>query len=128
LQRQLKKVGIETELVCASRVAVLRGNPEWDLGTVSILFHDSTPEVQFAIYSSFEAPWVDFKSEEFDSLWELYKTTHNDSLLLAMDSLVLKDPPFIFLYWSYPLYLADRKFKNIDPLFLLSPYVYRYNE
>jgi ABC-type transport system substrate-binding protein len=128
LQRQLKKVGIETELVCASRVAVLRGNPEWDLGTVSILFHDSTPEVQLAIYSSFEAPWVDFKSEEFDSLWELYKTTHNDSLLLAMDSLVLKDPPFIFLYWSYPLYLADRKFKNIDPLFLLSPYVYRCNE
>lgn len=128
LQSQLKKVGIGTELVCASRVAVLRGEPEWDFGAVSISFHDSTPAVQLSIYSSSEAPWVDFKSEKFDSLWELYNTTHDDSLLVLMDSLVLQDPPFGFLYWSYPLYLANRKFKNIDPLLLLNPFIYKCNE
>jgi len=128
LQKQMAQIGIKTELVCASRVAVLRGNPEWDFGAVSISFHDSTPAVQLSIYSSSEAPWVDFKSEKFDSLWELYKTIHDDSLLARMDSLVLEDPPFVFLYWTYPLYLVNKKFKNIDPLLLLSPYIYECDE
>ncbi len=128
LQSQLKKVGIETELVCASRVAVLRGAPEWDFGTVSIMFSDSTPDAQLVIYSSTEAPWIELKSERFDSLWELYKTINDASLLAQMDSLVLEDPPFVFLYWTYPLYLVNKKFKNIDPLLLLSPYIYKCDE
>ncbi len=128
LQKQMAQIGIKTELVCASRVAVLRSRLEWDFGTVSISFHDSTPAVQLSIYSSSEAPWVDFKSEKFDSLWELYNTTDDDSLLVIMDSLVLQDPPFGFLYWSYPLYIANRKFKNIHSLFLISPYTYKCDE
>ncbi|MGB9721924.1 MAG: ABC transporter substrate-binding protein [bacterium] len=128
LQRQLYAIGIESELVCASRVAVLRGNPEWDFGLVSILFPDSIPETQLSIYSTQEAPWVDFKSEVFDSLWDLFKTFPDRSLLVGMDSLVLKNPPFVFLYWSYPMFLADKRFKGIDPLLLLTPYIYITNE
>ncbi len=130
LQKQLEALGIKTKLSCASRPAVLRGEPKWDLGIVSIMYADSTPSSQLGIYSSENAPWVPFHSSIFDSLWKLYKSRDNpdSNLLVRLESLVFEDPPFVYLYWSYPAFLADKRLNNLDPLFLISCYTWWNNE
>ncbi len=130
IQKQLTQLGIRTELACASRVAVLRGEPRWDLGIVSVVYSDSLPTAQLDIYSQCSAPWIPFKTQVFDSLWQKLQSQKepNKDLLARLDSLVFENPPFIYLYWSYPVYLAKNNIHNIDPLLLLSPYTWRRNE
>lgn len=128
LQKKLELLNIKARFTCASRPTVLRGGPEWDFGLVSIIFTDSTSSDHLALYHSARAPWVEFKSPLFDSLWNLFnagKDSPNNSLLLArLDSLVFENPPFVFLYWSYPTYLVDKSLQGFDPLWLITPYTW----
>lgn len=122
IQRQLEVLNIKTKLSCASRPKTLRSANEWDMDIITIVYPDSTPETQLELYYSKCAPWVCFYSPIFDSLRELYKSTQakDTTLLIRLDSLVCEDPPFVYLYWSYPLFLADKKLKELDPLFYVT--------
>lgn len=126
LQRQLKVLNIKTKLSCASRPRVLRESSPWDLGVVTIAYQDSTPASQLSIYYSGSAPWVEFSSPVFDSLWRLYnsKAPEDRVLIAQLDSLVFEDPPFVYLYWCYPIFFADKRLMELDPIFLVSPYTW----
>lgn len=128
LQSQLAEVGIKTKFSCVSRVALLRGSPKWDFDVISISYNDSTPSAHLSLYYSGSVPWVDFHSLVFDSLWRLYDAEPDSLLLCKMDSLVLEEPPFVFLYWSYPCFIAKKNLESIDPLFYVSPNTWWKNE
>lgn len=128
LQSQLKAIGIKTNLACATRVAALCGHPKWDFDVISIIYSDSTPSSHLHLYYSGSVAWVDFRSSLFDSLWKLYDTKPDTLLLCKMDSLVLEEPPFIFLYWSYPCFIARKNLESIDALLYISPYTWWKNE
>ncbi|MEO0136933.1 MAG: ABC transporter substrate-binding protein [candidate division WOR-3 bacterium] len=128
LQSQLAKIGIETKLSCATRVAALRGHPRWDFDLITIIYSDSTPSSHLHLYYSGSAPWVDFRSSVFDSLWKSYDAQPDSLLICKMDSLVLEEPPFVFLYWSYPCFLAKKNLESLDPLSYISPYTWWKNE
>lgn len=128
IQFQLAKIGIRTKLSCASRVKVLRGAPVWDFDVVSVTHDDSTPSGHLHLYYKGSTIWVDFRSATFDSLWELYDAQPDSMLLCKMDSLVLENPPFVYLYWSYPFFIAKKGLQSIDPLFYISPYTWWKNE
>ncbi|MCX7995558.1 MAG: hypothetical protein N3A65_07300, partial [candidate division WOR-3 bacterium] len=123
-----KRQGIKTRLSCATRVATLRGYPEWDFDVVSILYSDSTPSSHLGLYYSGSEPWVGFHSSIFDSLWKLYEVESDTLLLCQMDSLVLENPPFVFLYWNYPCFIARKNLESLDPLLYISPYTWWKNE
>jgi len=128
LQGQLERLDLKTKLFCATRPKVLAGQVKLDLEVYTITYSDSNPATQLNLYQSCDNPWVDFRSPAFDSLWRLYESNPSpdsgNALLARMESLVIQNPPFAYLYWSYPISLARRNVQELDPVFLLSPFTW----